>query len=178
MHSCRWYVSTNKEYLSVKKILPENGWWQPKLVGDCTVQWDKCIRNVLVGNKYKSTWKLIFTFYKRQAISRLADTLSDSEEWLLLGVQLLVSYPRQCIDGTVKNIRTSVSSGLTNRAVCNLASDVITGDLGSIFGWVNECLANQTHSKAYSDAFTSVTLLENKDISEDCRQSGLQKLTI
>lgn len=76
---------------------------------------------------------------------------------------MLVTYPRQCLDETVKNITTSVSSILTNRAVCDLACDVITGDLGSIFGWVNECLAHQTHGEAYSDAFTSVTLLEGKD---------------
>jgi len=85
------------------------------------------------------------------------------QEWLLHGDELFVTYPRQCLDETVKNITTSISSILTNRAVCDLACDVITGDLGSIFGWVNECLANQTHGEAYSDAFTSVTLLENKD---------------
>jgi hypothetical protein len=76
---------------------------------------------------------------------------------------LLVSYTRQCLDGAVKNITASTSSGLTNRAVSDLACDVITGDLGSIFGWVNECLANQTHGEAYSNAFADITLLEDKD---------------
>lgn len=76
---------------------------------------------------------------------------------------MLVSYSRQCLDETVKIITVSVSSGLTNRTVRDLACDVITSDLGSIFGWVNECLANQTHGEDYSDAFANVNLLEDKD---------------
>jgi hypothetical protein len=59
------------------------------------------------------------------------------------------------------DIRTA--SGLTNRAVSDLAGDVITGDLGSIFWWVNECLANQTHGQADSNKFAIVNLLEDKD---------------
>jgi hypothetical protein len=53
--------------------------------------------------------------------------------------------------------------GLTNRTVSDLACDVITGDLGSIFGWVNERLANQTHGEADSNKFAVVNLLEDKN---------------
>jgi hypothetical protein len=54
-------------------------------------------------------------------------------------------------------------SGLTNRAVSDLAGDVITSDLGSIFRWVNERLANHTHGQDDSNKFAIVNLLEDKD---------------
>lgn len=63
----------------------------------------------------------------------------------------------------VTNTEVHAAFVLTNRAVSDLACDVITDDLGSIFGWVNECLANQTHSESDSNKFAIVTLLEDKD---------------
>jgi hypothetical protein len=58
--------------------------------------------------------------------------------------------------------QSDASSGLTNGAVSDLACDVTAGDLGSIFGWVNECLAHQTYGEADSNTFPVVTLLEGK----------------
>lgn len=72
-------------------------------------------------------------------------------------------YQSQCLAEVVTNTEVHAAFVLTNRAVSDLACDVITDDLGSIFGWVNERLTNQTHSEGDSNKFAIVTLLEGKD---------------